>query len=224
MKVVVREADHGSSIVMPTAAMKDILTQTELDFLDRQGLGPDDVFDVRRLPQRVWKKLIRSENKTVALGKGCREFAHRLKSRSGHCVQCNTVNLGFQKRYRLDQFIYIAGSQKARLVKIGICDKLDQRQRQICFERYGGADDWRLLLSLKVKRAGEIETRILARLSNCFVVGHYWKDGREKTAVELLKCPFTLVKSTLLMLVDDAKLEEPWEDSSSSLYEFSQGG
>jgi hypothetical protein len=33
--------------------MKDILDEEELRFLARQGLGPDDVFDARGMPQLV---------------------------------------------------------------------------------------------------------------------------------------------------------------------------
>src|SRR5450759_2787334 len=99
--------------------MKHQLTQSELTFLASQGLGPDAVYDARGLPQYYWMKDIESENRTVALGSRCRKAAHRLRSRRGHCVQCDTKKLAFQARFSADQHVYIAGSRSAGLIKIG---------------------------------------------------------------------------------------------------------
>ncbi len=47
--------------------MQDILTESELRFLRSQGLGPDDVMDVRHMSQWLWFKRIKEEGKTIAL-------------------------------------------------------------------------------------------------------------------------------------------------------------
>ena len=41
--------------------MENILTPTELNFLSSQGLGPDDVMDVRGMPQWLWFKRMRKK-------------------------------------------------------------------------------------------------------------------------------------------------------------------
>jgi hypothetical protein len=48
--------------------MKDILTESELRFLRSQGLGPDDVMDVRHMSQWHWFQRIKEEGKSIALG------------------------------------------------------------------------------------------------------------------------------------------------------------
>ena len=53
-------------------AMENLLTDAEKIFLASQGLGPDDVMDVRRMLQRHWFEKIEEEGKTVALGSRCR--------------------------------------------------------------------------------------------------------------------------------------------------------
>src|SRR5205809_898355 len=78
------------------AAMEEILTDSEHSFLASQGLDSDDVMDVRGLPQWLWFRRIEKEGKIVALGSRCRAGGHRLRSRRGHCVQCDTSKLGFQ--------------------------------------------------------------------------------------------------------------------------------
>ena len=101
--------------------MKDELTEQELTFLASQRLGPDDVFDARGLPQWLWKQRAKEAGKTLALGNKCRDGGHRLKTRGGHCIQCNTSRLGFQKPHDAEQYVYIAGSLSERLIKIGTC-------------------------------------------------------------------------------------------------------
>ena len=200
--------------------MKDILTQSELRFLASQGLSADDVFDARRLPQAFWFKMIDSANKTVALGSKCRSAGHRLRSRRGHCVQCDTSKLGYQARYRADQYVYIAGSRAVRLIKIGTCSDLDQRERQVRAERYGGASDWRFIFHIKVSRAGEIENLAQCRLSLHSVTRPYWKNGFIQEGTELLRCSFSRARKALMEVAESARLSGPWESHSSALYEF----
>jgi hypothetical protein len=157
--------------------MEDILTASELRFLRSQGLGPNDVMDVRRMPQWLWFKRIKEEGKTIALGSKCRKAGHRLRSTKGHCVQCDTKVLAFASRFNLKQYLYIAGSLEARLIKIGVCKDLGQRIRQICGERHGDARDWEILYAVEIERAGEIEDRVLGRLDSHSIYSTYWKDG-----------------------------------------------
>jgi hypothetical protein len=63
--------------------MEDLLTDSEKRFLTSQGLGPDDVMDVRGIPQWRLFEQIEEEGKTVALGSRCNAAGHRLRSRRG---------------------------------------------------------------------------------------------------------------------------------------------
>jgi len=137
--------------------MHDKLTADELTFLASQNLSADDVYDARRKSQARWFREIKEAGKTIALGSPCRKAGHRLRSRKGHCVQCDTKVLAFAGRHDLQQYIYIAGSRPARLIKVGVCGDLLQRLRQICAERHGDAADWEILYALHMARAGEIE-------------------------------------------------------------------
>jgi hypothetical protein len=198
------------------------LTEDELRFLARHGLGPDDVFDARRLPQRYWMRRIKEENKTVALGSPCRKAQHRLRSRKGHCIQCDTKKLAFQARYTADQYVYIAGSVSEELLKIGTCSHIGQREKQLRSEKYGSAGDWQVVYSVKVRGAGEIEDATLARLSRYRVARPYWKDGFQQMATELLQCPFSRAFNAVNEAAGDSKLAEPWKYRYSGIYEFSE--
>jgi hypothetical protein len=164
--------------------------------------------------------MIDAANKTVALGSKCRSAGHRLRSRRGHCVQCDASKLGYQARYRADQYVYIAGSRSSKLIKIGTCGNLEQRERQVRAERYASAGDWRFIFHVKVSRAGEIEDLAQSRLSRYSVMRSYWKNGVMQDGVELFKCSFSQAKNALMEVAESAKLSGPWEASNSALYDF----
>ena len=132
--------------------MDELLTGSERNFLASYGLGPDDVFDARGMSGRLWKRRIQ-EGKAIALGTPCRSEGHRLRTRAGHCVQCDPKKLVFQERNRAEQYVYIAGSLSAKLIKVGTCRDVAQREKQIRAERYGGANDWVVIFSVEVRNA-----------------------------------------------------------------------
>ena len=196
------------------------LRPSELSFLARQGLSEDDVFDVRGYTQDTWFCLIDEARKTIALGSPCRKAGHRLRSRRGHCVQCDTSKLAFAERHGLEQYVYIAGSLSARLLKVGTCKDIDQRFRQICFENHGQASDWIPLYYLRVPRAGEVEARILARLSEYAVPDQYWKNGQLQTSIELVRCSYSRALQALSDVIGDTSVYRPTQRRDNSAYEF----
>ena len=202
--------------------MERILTPTELSFLSKQGLGPNDVMDVRGKPQWLWFRRIEEENKTVALGSRCRAAGHRLRSRRGHCVQCDTSKLAYQARHSADQYVYIAGSRSAGLIKIGTCRDCDQRENQLQSESYGGAGDWNIVYSVEVRNAGAVEDSARSSLSRYIVARGYWKNGSRQTAIELLQCSFSRAQNALIAAMKDSTLGEPWEYYYSADYEFAE--
>ncbi|WP_027582906.1 GIY-YIG nuclease family protein [Bradyrhizobium sp. Ai1a-2] len=200
--------------------MEDELTKEELAFLASQGLGAADVFDARYYSQATWFRLIKEAGKTVALGSPCRKGRHRLRSRKGHCVQCDTKVLAFAGRYDLKQYLYIAGSLRARLIKIGVCRDLGQRIRQICAERHGDARDWEVIYAVKIERAGEIEERVLARLGRYAIDSQYWKNGFLQQSTELRRCSISLALKAMSAEIEgkDYDTATDWRDKSA--YEF----
>ena len=40
---------------------------------------------------------------------------HRLRSRAGHCFQCDTARIAFVKRHHDTAYIYIAGSLETKV-------------------------------------------------------------------------------------------------------------
>jgi T5orf172 domain len=185
--------------------MTDVLTTEELGFLRRHGLGPGDVFDARGMHSASWKRRIREEGKEIALGTRCAAAGHRLRTRAGHCVQCDPKKLSYQQRYSAKQYVYIAVSSANNLIKIGTCVDCDQREKQLRAERYGNCGDWRMVDYVHVENAGEVEHRARSLLSEYAVVRSYVKDGVYQDGIELLKCTSEQALEALRAVIERMK-------------------
>ncbi|MFT4163385.1 GIY-YIG nuclease family protein [Shinella sp.] len=197
-----------------------MLTRDEIDFLKAQGLSPADVYDGRGQSSAAWKAGVRSAGKTVVLGSPCSSKGHRLRTRSGHCAQCDTAKLSYQKRHNTEGYIYIAGSKAARLLKVGTCVDIEQRRRNLRNQMYGGISDWEMLFTAKVEAGGKVEGDALARLSKFKVVRMYEKDGKKQEAAEMLKTSFSVALSVVQESLKATKATEIRKALKTSDYEF----
>ncbi len=71
-----------------------MLTQDEIFFLSRYNLSPDDVFDGRHYSQAGARQMAKELGKTLVLGSPCNAAGHRLRTRPGHCAQCDHESAG----------------------------------------------------------------------------------------------------------------------------------
>jgi hypothetical protein len=200
--------------------MEDMLTHAERAFLSRYGLPADDVYDARGQSGSYWKRRIREENKTVALGAPCGNAGHRLRTRAGHCVQCDPKKLAFQARHSAEQYVYIAGSVSEGLIKIGTCKDVPQREHQLRAESYGGAGDWVVVFSVLVRDAGDVEHSARSKLYRHAVVRPYWKDGLRQHGIELLRCSFSRAREALMDAAKGYQVQKAWAAGITYRYEF----
>src|SRR5215212_3101491 len=108
-------------------AMLEVLRESERSFLVRIDYRPDDVFDARGMSQWLWKRRAKEAGKDIVLGSPCRKSGHRLRTRAGHCVQCDPKKLAWVLRETACGQVYVAGSLEGRLIKIGCCFDWEQR-------------------------------------------------------------------------------------------------
>ena len=164
-----------------------MLTPEETTFLRTQGLADSDVYDGRYQSAARWKAGVRAEGQTLVLGAHCEKAGHRLRTRSGHCAQCNPANISYQNRYHSVGYVYIAGSLHRKLLKVGTASDIRQRLTNLKQQSYGGIQDWEMLFYAKVKFGGRVEQKALATLNRYSVSLNYNKDGRDQEATELIR-------------------------------------
>lgn len=197
-----------------------LLSKEELAFLKSQNLTADDVYDGRGQSASIWKARARALNRTIVFGAPCQKAGHRLRTRSGHCAQCDTSKISYQHRYHSPGYVYIAGSRAARLIKIGTAIDIEQRLRNLRYQEYGNIRDWVMLFTARVKNGGEVERNALHLLKHCQVIRTYDKDGSPQDAAELLRTGFSEAWSAMQTAIRASGASEQWRSSKCKEYEF----
>lgn len=88
-----------------------MLTREEMLFLQSQGMSPGDVFDTKGRPPKAVKDEAKSAGKRLLLGAPCQAKGHRLRTRAGHCVQCDPSKIAYQRRTEVPGDVYLAVSK-----------------------------------------------------------------------------------------------------------------
>ena len=126
------------------------------------------------------------------LGEPCYK-GHRLRTRKGHCIECNIASISYMKRNSAPGYVYIGASKAEKLLKVGSCDDPNQRECGLNYQQYGGAKDWELIAWSKTSPKGDVEFDIHKELARFSIERSYKKDGRDQVARELFSYEITKV-------------------------------
>jgi len=174
------------------------LTKEQLEFLKEQGIDLKYVFNAFGFSKSEYKNLMKELNKIVAFNVApCQSQGHTLRTRSGHCCQCNTAVLEFQKRNDSEGIVYIAGSLTGKLVKIGFSKAVEVREESLNRTRYAGFLDWKILFALRSKDAGRIENKTNSVLRPYACTHDYNHDGHWQDSKETYSCAYSKAKEAL---------------------------
>lgn len=188
--------------------MKQLLTDEELRFLSDQGLSPDDVYDGRNETSRLRSKNAKTADKRIVLRNSSpMHCGHRLISRSGNCVQCNTSALSYGSRDAKEAFVYIAASKTLNALKLGSTEDPYHRAEMLTSQRYAAVKDWNMLFYVKIKRSGEVERTAQAFLSDQKISVPYQRDGREQIAGEVFRCDYSTALDAISKAAQKLKIK-----------------
>jgi hypothetical protein len=197
------------------------LTEQEQQFLAEQGRSADDILDARGLSVKARKQKAKEQGKTLIIGDNpCGKAGHRLRTRSGHCVQCDTSKIAYQSRYSETGYVYIAGSLEKNFLKVGGTGTIYNRESSLRTQGYAGAYDWHILYWVKVANYGRIEGNLHSCLSKYAISESYIKDYKIQNAREVYRCPFTVAVSSLKALIKGSEIISIYLSSGTNGYEF----
>ena len=163
------------------------LTLDQIAFLRSHGITPSQVFDASHCQSEIDRKL-RMENQDLYFyfgGALCAKGGHSLRTKAGHCIQCDTSKIAYQLRSIASGYIYLAYSAATGLIKIGFTKHHPQDRSALLREqRYANAADWEVKRMAKMDHdAGRKEFLIHAALAAYQKTITY-----EKTAGEFIAC------------------------------------
>jgi hypothetical protein len=188
---------------------ENFLSDEEKRFLTQHGIPTKDVLDVRSVRRREWEPQAKTRGVYIVLGSPCGRAGHRLRTRAGHCAQCDPKKIAFQKRHSATGFVYVAFSVAQKLVKIGSTSSINTRGRTLRNQEYAGANDWRIRRWARVKNMGKVENDAHSLLKGSSSPRAYQKDGRPQQAAEVYRChPLEAIKALRTAVVSNG---EEWD-------------
>ncbi|WP_038932204.1 GIY-YIG nuclease family protein [Bradyrhizobium japonicum] len=176
------------------------LTEQELHFLYTQRIDESAIMDCSWMRSHGYKWHMEREGYLWCIAPKSCYAGHRLRSRAGHCIQCDTARIAFVKRHHDTAYIYIAGSPQSKVVKIGNAIWPERRVTALNTRDYGGITDWVMLYHAKFEEAGKIEFAAHGRL---FV----YRRGVK----EIFRCNYETAHNALMEATQGYLGEDEWE-------------
>ena len=168
--------------------MTAISTEQRL-FLERHRICLSRVFDASGLAHGEYKKIMKDLGKLAAVGvTPCGAALHTLRSRHGHCLQCQPQCIAFIKRCEDPGKVYVARSVALGLLKIGTTLDTSLRMQQLNRHGYGGSNDWQTVFECECLAAGRVELAAQALLANYSAYCEYNEQGVTRQCYELFAC------------------------------------
>jgi hypothetical protein len=144
------------------------LTSAQLHFIDSQKISLSMLFDSSGLSKNERLRAMDALGKNFYYGgASCKSEGHTLRTKSGHCIQCDTSKIAYQLRDSASGYVYLAFSPNSKLIKIGY-SKFHPQDRGAFLrnEAYGNIKDWDIKkISHAEKDAGKKEFLIHSALA-----------------------------------------------------------
>ena len=175
------------------------LTPKQLYFLKKHNVDLKYVFNANGMSKSEYRQIMKELNKYVAFNViACRKSGHTLRTRTGHCIQCDTARLAFMKRHVSEGIIYIAGSKEGEIMKVGYSKAVEVRQESLNRTQYAGYKDWVILFAIVSEDAGKIESMANMTLRKYAYKLDYYHNGEWQDSSETYTCTFAKAKESVL--------------------------
>lgn len=174
-----------------------LLTQKQKDFLKKYNISESLIFDAKWLQPRDYWRQMEILDKMIAINtKTCKKGWHNMKTRSWHCIECEPRKLSFIKRRYKEWYVYVSASNTWKLLKIGLTDNTEKREKKLNDNFYANLNDWKIIYYIHLKEnAGEFEHKIqkeLYKYRHKKEYNYYWKN---MISYEIFSCGYSIVKN-----------------------------
>ena len=167
-------------------------------FIAEQGIPQELFIDAKGRPVNQIEEQMKTLGKVFVYNTTpCESYGHTMRTRAGHCIQCSTASIAFILRAISFGSVYVAGSIKGELIKIGTTSSKESRADTLNSSKYGNVDDWEILLSFKCLNAGTFEKEVHGLLRPYSAVVKYNHDNHNQQTLELFRCSYGKAKETV---------------------------
>lgn len=172
-------------------------TPDQIEFLAAKGVPLSKVFDATGMSRGQYHDAMKPLDLWLAYGVSpCREFGHQLRTRSGHCAQCDPAKISFIARHDKSAQLYVAHSQRRHYTKVGSAVDANERVKSLNTHQYGRIDDWRLFYKISCEKAGNMEFLVHKALGEHHLPRRNSEGANSLQSQELFACePSTAVEA-----------------------------
>ena len=178
------------------------LTTDQINFLKSQRVSPSYLFDGSGLSKVQRDRAMEALDKHFYYGgAACKESGHTLRTKAGHCIQCDTAKIAYQLRNSASGFVYLAHSNSTQFLKVGYSKLHPQDRGQFLRnEAYGNINDWDIKRIAELnKDAGKREFEIHAALEKYRKAITYEKTrGKFVECYEIFHCDLEIAIAEFL--------------------------
>jgi hypothetical protein len=169
------------------------LTNEQITFLNSQGISPAQLFDASHTKSKADREaqMDALELSLYFGGAACAKGGHTLRTKAGHCIQCDTSKIAYQLRHSAAGYVYLAYSQSKKLSKVGFTKSHPQERAEFLRkEQYANASDWTIKKMAKFEKdAGRREFAIHSHLERYLKPVTYEKyKGQMVECKEVFSC------------------------------------
>ncbi|HEY0177207.1 MAG TPA: GIY-YIG nuclease family protein [Pedobacter sp.] len=133
---------------------------------------------------------------------------HNFINTDGDFVQADVDKIPFALRTYKTGYIYIAGSKKSHLIKVGSSNEFKDRIKilNITTSKSGNIDDWELIFQAKTETLGKVERMFQQKLSEYKSSSQYEK-GKLQNGGELYRCSYTKAREAMTAVDEEEQFE-----------------
>lgn len=182
------------------------LTNDQSNFLKINRIPLSAIYDASGLGRTEYSLVMKELGKWVAIGvTPCKKHGHTMRTRKGHCMQCNPLAHVFLKRHIDSGEVYIAGSKKGGFLKIGTTNNHKNREVTLNSYGYGGVNDWQMIIAFKSENAGLVEHEAQKIIYDFAHPTKYEKNERIIDCLEIFRCRYSRAKNSVAKNLNKTK-------------------
>lgn len=192
--------------------IKNLLTKEQKEFMKKHQITEDLLIDANGGEMSEELKQSMAENqKVLAINVNSihADADHDFINIDGLCVQHDLEKIPFAIRTYKTGYIYIAGSKKAHLIKVGSSNEVKDRIKtlDISTTKNAGFDDWELLFQAKTTTLGKVERLFQSKLSDYKSSSQFEKGRKLQNGGELYRCSYNKAKEVMTPVEGEEEFE-----------------
>lgn len=198
------------------------ITDQEFSFLVSQQILLTQVYDARGRGPTSFNDEAKAAGQLFGMARPCDKGGHRLFTRKGHCIQCDTSKIAFIRRFSDAGHVYIAATTKGRLLKVGSTSNVTDRSSTLNTEGgYAGFDDWVIIAHAKTPSMGRVEFEIHKALEDLSLSMEYVRGGRKQTTREVMRGDLKRIWKAYQAAIAKVPESDRWRHQKLASFDFS---